>query len=136
MEYDIQLKSFKEEKGVKYKILEITDVALHTKPGKPSNNGKRLKKILENNTPGRIYRPITDMKADPDEEKKFKLEILKSDPDFVKMIQEEEAKGYKIVLAFPKGGIPLLAGKDTVEFMNSKNGKRAHRGFAKKNKKK
>lgn len=59
------------------------------------------------------------------------LDLLKNDLDFMKMIKEEESKGYKILIELPPHGIPILAGKDTQEFINSKNGKRVLRGLAK-----
>lgn len=57
--------------------------------------------------------------------------MIKQDLELVKVIQQEEASGYKVLIAVPKGGIPVFAGEDTVQFMNSKNGKRILRGLAK-----
>ncbi len=130
MGYKLKLQPAVMKKGVKYKVIEITDIALHTskKTSTPSV-GKKMQKAFENNKPDRIYssiekNPILDSRT-------FTLDLLKMDPDFVKMVQEEESKGYKILIALPNKGIPVVAGSDTVEFMNSKNGKRIIRGLAK-----
>lgn len=116
--------------GVKYKIIQITDIALHTARKTPTLSvGKKVKKAFENNNPGRIYSHIE--KTAVYDNRTFTLNLLKMDPDFVKMVQEEEANGYKILIALPHEGIPVFPDKDTVEFINSKNGKRIIRGLAK-----
>ena len=48
------------------------------------------------------------------------------------MVMEEQKNGYKVLLELPKE-IPILAGKDTIEFLASVNGKRILRGLAKNN---
>lgn len=116
--------------GQKYKIIQITDIQLHTTPKIPTpSTGKKIQKAFKSEKPDRIYSKID--KATVPNNQTFTLELLKADPDFVKMIQEEEAKGYKVLIAIPNGGIPIFPGKDTVEFMRSKNGKRVTRGLAK-----
>ncbi len=59
------------------------------------------------------------------------LNMLTFDDDFVRMVQEAEADGYKVVIGVPKTGIPVVLGSDTQEFIQSKNGKRVLRGLAK-----
>jgi hypothetical protein len=49
------------------------------------------------------------------------------------MVQEEESKGFKVLIELPSDGIPVFPSKDTIEFMASKNGKRVIRGLAKEN---
>lgn len=131
METQIELKPFTDKKG-KYKIIQITDLTLHTANKKPTSSlGKTFRKSFKKNAPGRIYSNIKDPNKGKSNNS-FNVELFKIDNEFMKMVQEEEAKGYKIVLAFPKSGIPVFAGKDTMEFMDSKNGKRIIRGLAKK----
>ena len=130
MDYKVELKPFIQKEGMKYKIIQITDVALHTaQKTATSSVGKKIQKTFENNVPGRIYSLIN--KPSISEGKALTLELLKLDPDFVKMVQEEEAKGFKVLISLPKEGVPIFPGKDTVEFINSKNGKRVLRGLAK-----
>lgn len=133
MEYTTQLKPFVHQMGGKYKVLEITDIALHTshKQATPSV-ARKIEKAFKTNQPGRMYAPIQkDILTDQGEKREFVIELIKKDPDLVRMIQQEEANGYKVLIAIPNEGIPIYAGKDTVEFMNSKNGKRIIRGLAK-----
>ena len=130
MDYKIDLIPFQEKDGVKYKIIQITDIALHTSPKKPTPSvGKKVQKAFENNKPDRIYSNLE--KPEVTGNGSITLDLLKMDPDFVKMVQNEEAQGYKVLISLPKSGVPIFAGKDTVEFMDSKNGKRLTRGIAK-----
>ncbi|MEO5646455.1 MAG: hypothetical protein ABIO57_01640 [Candidatus Paceibacterota bacterium] len=132
MEYKLQIKPFEHTDGGKYKIIQITDIALHTAKKNPTPSvGKKIQKAFDANKPDRIYSRIE--KTAESDDKKITLELLKMDPDFVRMVEEEESKGYKVLIALPNKGIPVFPGKDTVEFMNSKNGKRLIRGLAKEN---
>lgn len=131
MEQELQLKPFKKTDGFKYKILEITDLTLHTSNKRPTISfGKEMKKVLTSDEPGRVYGTIHGS-YDHNDKKVLILDILKQDPEFIAMIREEEKNGYKILLHLPSQGVPILAGKDTLEFMNSRNGKRVLRGLAK-----
>jgi hypothetical protein len=129
MEYELKPATI--EKGVKYKIIQITDIALHTARKTPTPLvGKNIQKAFESNKPDRIYSHMEESAISDD--RTFTLNLLKNDPDLMRMIQEEEAKGYKVLIGLPKEGIPVVLGNDTVEFINSKNGKRILRGIAKK----
>ncbi len=117
-------KNLEQSSPVKYKVIQLTDIQLHTSLKRPTTSfGKKVRQAFENNTPGRVYNSIPKPLPEQDDNS-FILDILKLDPDFMKMVQEEEAKGYKILISIPKEGIPTLPGEDTIEFMNSKNGKR------------
>lgn len=130
MSLQIQLKPFVAEDGQKYKVIELTDIALHTAPKRPTpSHGKKIAKSFDRMEPGRIYSPIGENAIAPDGS--FNLEAIKFDPEFLRMVQEAEAEGYKVLLGLPKGGMPVVPGADTVEFMKSKNGKRVLRGLAK-----
>lgn len=128
MEYELKPATI--EKGVKYKVIQITDVALHTTRKTPTPLvGKKIQKAFEDNKPDRIYSHMEETAISDD--RTFTINLIKNDPDLLRMVREEEAKGYKVLLALPKEGIPLVLGNDTVEFINSKNGKRILRGIAK-----
>lgn len=122
-------------KPVKYKIIQLTDFQLHsTQKQPPLLVGKKFQTAFETNTPGRFYNTLPKPAA---EQKpgtfSFKIDL---GPDFLRMVQEEEAKGYKVIIKLPDGGAPVFLGKDTIQFMASKNGKRIHRGREKIDKKK
>lgn len=124
MEYKAELKPFVKKDGQKYKIIYLTDLKLHTARKKPTLSlGKKIRESFQNKTPGRVYdhlpKPL-EMQKD----NSFVLRALQFDPDFMKMVQEEEAKGYKVLIGMPKEGVPVLLGEDTIEFLDSKNGKR------------
>jgi hypothetical protein len=130
MDYRLEVKPAALKKGGKYRIIQVTDIALHTAKKTPTSSiGKKVQKAFETMEPDRIYAPIEKSALTGNGE--ITLELLRQDPDFVKLVQDEEAKGYKVLISLPKGGIPVVPGKDTIEFINSKNGKRVLRGLAK-----
>ena len=133
MEYRLEAKPTVLKKGQKYRIIQIIDVAHHTAKKTPTPSvGKKIEKTPDA-TPGRIYRPTNlDVVLDP---KAYILKMLGEDPDFQKLVKDEAAKGVKVVLAFPNDGVPAGYGKDTIEFLNSKNGQRVLRGLAKEKRK-
>ncbi|MDD4931294.1 MAG: hypothetical protein PHG66_04105 [Candidatus Colwellbacteria bacterium] len=129
MEYELKPAVIKD--GVKYKVIRITDIALHTAKKTPTPLvGKKIQKAFEDNKPDRIYSHFDDNAVLDD--RTLVISLIKNDPDLIRMIKEEEAKGYKVLIGLPKEGVPVVFGKDTVEFINSKNGKRILRGIAKK----
>lgn len=133
MSYQIQIKPFEPMAGGKYKTIEITDIALHTSKKRPTPSvGKKISQSFKDMNPGRIYSPIKDMKLSGDGF--FDLRLLSWDEDFMQMIREQEKQGYKVLIKLPPGGIPIVPGDDTIQFMNSKNGKRLIRGLAKEKK--
>lgn len=131
MEYQLQLKPFERKDGFRYKILEVTDVALHTSQKRTTEKmGEKIKASIESNTPGRIY---TSM----DNQNRLgggliNLNAINKNADLIRFIQEQEKQGVKILLHFPKSGVPIIAGKDTVEFIKSTRGKRVLRRLKKK----
>ncbi len=120
---ELRLQPVKVVAGVKYKVLQLTDIKLHTTPKRPTSFVKKVRESFQNNTPGRIYNPLPENLALQDDDS-FDLEQLRHNQDVMRMVREEEAKGYKVVIAIPKKGIPVFPGEDTIEFLNSKNGKR------------
>lgn len=131
--YEVKIQPYQAATGVKYKVIQLTDLRLHTIPKRPTPSfGKEVRKAFQHNTPGRVYSALPKPMV-PKNDNSFILEILKLDPDFVKMIQEEEAKGYKVLISVPKGSVPVFFGDDTIEFLKSKNGKRVLRKLDKGN---
>ena len=128
-EYQIQIKTVNESDGVKRKIIQLTDLMLHTTEMGGSSSGKAVKKAFDLDRSGRISLP-NQLPTDREELKAFILKQLAADPNFVAYVQEEEKKGYKIAIELPYEGVPTLAGKDTLEFVHSKNGKRILRKLA------
>lgn len=130
MGYELQLKPFEQKDGLRYKVIQITDIALHTNKMRATPSiGKKFKQSFDSNRPGRIYSPIVNQAAP--EQKVTVIDLLKKDPEFTNMILEEEKKGFKVLIAFPNEGIPIFPGKDTVEFINSTKGQRIIRRMTK-----
>lgn len=134
MEYQLQFKKFEKKDGDKCKIICLTDFTIHTANKRSTQSiGKKIKQAFDNNQPDRIYFPIKngegkELSADIDI-----LGLVSKDPELIKLIQEWESQGYKVLLEVPKTGVPIIPGKDTKEFIESKKGKRIIRGLAKNN---
>jgi hypothetical protein len=128
MPYELQIKPFEKKDGVKYRIIQMTDIALHTSKKRPTTSfvGK-LRSLLQFKKPVRIYRLLQNQFNG----NTFNIDNIKNNPELVKIIQEEEKKGYKVLISLPRTGIPIFPGEDTVDFINSKNGQRIMRGLAK-----
>lgn len=133
MEYKIEIKPFIKKDGMKYKVIQLTDIKLHTTTMKPSSIGKNIKKSLQTGEPGRIYNHLSKQWC-KDNYRLVILDIVKNDPIFLETIQDYEKDGYKILIEIPKEGLPVYFGEDTKEFLTSKNGKRLIRGFEKEKK--
>lgn len=132
MEYiqQLQLIPFIRKEGFKYKSITLTDITMHTAKKQPTNSiGEKIKQAFISSKPGRVFFPIQKLQFQ--EEKMPLLNMLNNDQEFINFVHEEEKNGYKILLKVPQDGIPLLAGKDTIEFIHSKNGKRILRALAK-----
>ncbi|MFA6897057.1 MAG: hypothetical protein WCQ96_02115 [Patescibacteria group bacterium] len=135
MEYELQLKPFEKKDGYKYKVLRVTDFAFHTSDKRSTKAiGKKIKQAFEQNKPGRLYGIKPHEVMEGGDFPTLINNLVKNDPNFLKMIQEEEKKGYKILLELPEEGIPMIPGPDTVEFLNSKKGQRIMRNINKQKK--
>jgi hypothetical protein len=129
MEYKLEIKKPKKKPNSKDIVLSVTDIQFHTTDKRQGAIGKTIEKAVKNNEEGRIYSGI-----DNGQDNKSLLEMLLEDQSFVDTIRKYNEQGIRVFVEMPKTK-PMLAGKDTVEFMNSKKGKRIIRGFAKNNKK-
>ena len=127
METRLEFKPFVRREGVNYKIIQITDITLHSNKGIiDSKAGNKAKKAFDYMQPGRIY----SSQVPPSifyNPKEFIIERLKNDPSYIEYIRQEEQDGYKILLSIPKEGVPIKLGKDSVQFIESDNGQRVIR---------
>ena len=132
MEQQLQLKPFERVSGFKYKVLQITDITFHTSHKQPSKAiAKNVNKSFTQNQPGRFYGFKTEDLSDRESLIRILDEYVKKDPAFLKMIQEEEKNGVKMLLEIPTEKIPIRFGNDVYEFISSKNGQRVIRGLNK-----
>lgn len=135
MEYKLEFRPTERKEGMKYKTILLTDIMLHTSPKKTTTFGSKLRNAFSMfNKPGRIYQPLPKIEAKSEEPNTFKIGILnylQNDPNFIQYVTEEREKGFEVVIQIPKVGLPIFPGKDTVEFIKSKNGQRVLRGLAK-----
>ena len=131
MEDKLEIKPFIRKAGVKYKAIKITDITLHSNKNLGNSlAGDKIRKAFKFMSPGRIYNNSLPQNLG-NGRKEYIIELLKLDKSFINYIHEEESKGYKILIALPNEGIPVLMGNDTKSFIQSKNGQRIIRGIDK-----
>lgn len=116
--------------GEKVKIITITDIQFHSSKKRDTTSvGKAFGKSLKNETPGRIYRNNPEISDIDEKNKTFKLaipDIISQDENLKREVKYWQDLGYKVLIEMPKE-IPIYAGNDLKEFMNSVNGKRIQR---------
>jgi|SRR3989344_1872864 len=129
MEHQLQLKPFEGKKdGFKYKILEITDFALHTSGMRSTENiGQKIDAAIKNHALGRIYMSKQNGLGNGI----MDLSALNKNPDLIRFIREQEEQGIKILLRVPQSSVPVYPGKDAVKFVKSIKGKRILRRLKK-----
>lgn len=111
-------------------IFELTDFQLHTNSRTTQSVGKTIERSVESNQPGRIFSPMSNLRVLENNTVQFSMPIF--NPDELKpLIQQYQQQGKRVFLLKPKS-LPVFPGKDTVEFINSKKGKRILRMLAKK----
>ena len=128
MEYKLVVNKPKSDPDSNDVIISVTDIQFHTTKKRRGSIGKTVEKSVETNNPGRVYSAIEQNQGN-----KPILEVLLEDQDFTDTIRKYNEQGRRVFVEVPKE-VPILVGKDTNEFINSKKGKRIIRGFAKNNK--
>ena len=135
MEQVLQLHRVTEpiKKGEKVIILELTDIQLHTNARSTQSVGGVVQRSIEQNKPGRIFSPLEAPNPASDAEQSIKVQLPfgVNDPKLQETICHYKHLGYRVMMRVPNH-MPIKLGKDAVEFMNSKNGKRVIRGLEKK----
>lgn len=116
----------KDETGY-YDIL-LSDIQLHnTLPRKPLPWYRAIIKSFRNKKPGRFYTKDFSVEK-TNETSKFRLSIPLS-KEIEEKVEEANKLGKKIRIITPENGIPIYLGKDTIEFLKSKQGKRLTNKF-------
>ena len=127
---ELQLNPYVAKAGDKVKIILITDIKLHSSQKRNTTSvGKAFGKSLRTEMPGRLYRNNTNISNIDEKNKTFKLaipDIFSQDENLKREVKYWQDLGYKVLLQIPKE-IPIYAGEDLKEFMNSVNGKRIQR---------
>ena len=104
---------------MEYCDIQLTDIQLHIlEPRKPQSLLRKVLKSVRNGKPGRAYMHTSN--ANIDKDGTFSIPLP----------SETEAKitqglrdGKKIRFFVPKDGLPILAGKDLVNFIEARNSK-------------
>lgn len=131
MDYQINVKPAEMRNGMKYRVIELTDIKLHLSNKKPTLSiGQKIMNAFKFGRPGRIYSSIKNVSPIKDNLATFQIP-LSNDPKLMSLIEEAEKAGEKILFQLPKEGIPIYAGDDLNRFLKSKNGGRLTRGIEK-----
>ena len=110
-------------------IMELTDFQLHTNARTTQSVSKTIEHSIETNQPGRITFPNNHVKVLENNTVIFSMPIFNPD-EMLPLIQRYREQGKRVFIRKPKI-LPVFAGKDTVEFMNSIKGKRILRRLEK-----
>lgn len=110
-------------------IIELTDFQLHTNARVTKSVSKTIKHSIEINQPGRITFPNNHVRVLENNTVIFSMPIFNPD-EMLPLIQHYREQGKRVFIRKPKE-LPVFAGKDTVEYMNSIKGKRVLRRLAK-----
>lgn len=113
-------------------IIELTDdIQLHTNARITQSVSNTLKRSVESNQPGRIFSPI-DLAATVLEDDTIIFSMSLFDPNQMEsLVRHYQQQGRRVFIKKPKNWTPPSLGKDSVEFLNSKQGKRVLRKFEK-----
>lgn len=117
-------------------ILQVTDIQAHTSLFRTSDFAKTVEKSTKKKEGGRLY--STFNKDTNKTISVFEDGVIKSTLPYLdqtqltSLVKKYEQEGKRVYLSIPNG-LTLTPGKDAVEFMNSKNGKRLARGMNKNN---
>lgn len=112
-------------------IFELTDIQLHTNARTSQSVSKTIERSVESNQPGRIFSPMNkNLRVLENNTVQFSMPIFNPD-ELTPLIKKYQQQGKRVFLLKPKS-LPVFHGKDTVEFINSKKGKRILRMLAKK----
>jgi len=97
----------------------ITDIQLHTtEPENPKPWYRMLMKSLRSKSPGRVFGKINNAKTAPQGQINLTLPPLPTAEEL--FYQMPELRGKIVHFLAPKAGIPIFAGKDTVEFIKAR----------------
>lgn len=117
-------------------ILQVTDIQAHTSLFRTSDFAKTVEKSTKKQEGGRLYSTFSRetnqiISVFEDGVMKSTLPYL-DQTQLTSLVKKYELEGKRVYLSIPEG-LTLSPGKDAVEFMNSKNGKRLVRGMNKNN---
>jgi hypothetical protein len=130
MQQALQFTPYTRKEGDKVKILQLTDLTLHTSNKRHTTSpGKKVERSFAKNAPERLYGSLETQKNTNSDSSRMEIrsniiEYIMQDPSILEYIKNEEAQGYTIVIEVPKEGLPIYLGKDAQEFIKSKKGKR------------
>ena len=116
-------------------IIEITDVQFHTNARVTTSQANTIDRSVQSNKPGRVFSPMS----------KGSLKIIENNTllfsgpffDYEQLkilVTKYNQQGKRVFIKKPTAKIPLLPGKDTVEFVNSIKGQRILRRLEKQEK--
>ena len=97
-----------------YVDIQITNFQLHTaEPRKPQSIGRVVERSIRSKQEQRAY--TTDI-----QEGQNNLRFTFRNVELERIVAKAKAEGKTVRFFVPKGGIPVLLGNDTVEFLKGK----------------
>lgn len=111
-------------------IIQLTDIQLHTNVRVPEFAGKTMSKKIEAMEPGRAIFPTPEQEANLKNGEFNLMMSITNDPHLLAMVEKYQKEGRRVIISVPHN-MPVFLGKDTTQFMDSKQGRRIHRRIEK-----
>ena len=111
-------------------IIQLTDIQLHTNVRVPEFAGKTMSKKIEAMEPGRAIFPTPEQEANLKNGEFNLMMNITNDPHLLAMVEKYQKEGRRVIISVPHN-MPVFLGKDTTQFMDSKQGRRIHRRIEK-----
>lgn len=116
-------------------IIEITDVQLHTNSRASTSQADTIDRSVQHNKPGRVFSPMSKGSLKITENNALLFSGPFFDYEQLKiLVQKYNRQGKRVFIKKPTAKIPILPGKDTVEFIKSIKGQRLLRRLQKQEK--
>ncbi|MDD4901736.1 MAG: hypothetical protein PHE24_01230 [Patescibacteria group bacterium] len=126
----LELKPAQSAPGPEDIVLQMTDIQLHTNTRTTNEIGKFFKRLIFWKKPARLYSPLPPQEKNKEGIINFNIDMGLNDPVLQETINECRKQGRRVLISVPNN-VPILLGKDAVEFKNSVKGKRILRRLAK-----
>ncbi len=113
-------------------VIEFTDIQFHTNARVTTSQANTIERSIQSNSPGRVFSPMSQgsLKVIENNTLVFSAPLFNYEQLEI-LVKKYNRQGNRVFLKRPTAKLPLLLGKDTVEFINSVKGQRILRRLEK-----
>jgi len=108
----------------KYLDIFLTDIQLHTNPAvNPKPFDRQIMKSVRSGKPGRVYNKLLPPSDEDRKNGKFKINLMYL-PEIQRAQVEAQKQGKTLRIRYPKDGLKVYAGADTIEFLKARENRK------------